>query len=199
MIGWISLAVTILSGAAWLVLQAERMSELSLGQVFQQGAVWTVLSETDFGYAWMLRLVMAGLLAAMLPRLGPSRWSGSRRLSAAAIVVSAGLIGTLAWAGHGAAGSDIEGAVHLAADILHLIAAAAWGGALVPLALLLHAARRDPAEAFGGDRADGGVALFAPRYRERRHPGGDRRGQYLDAGGKHAGAYSARIMAVCCW
>jgi copper resistance protein D len=147
LIGWISLAVTILTGAAWLVLQAEQMSELSLGQVFQQGAVWTVLSETDFGYAWMARLVMAGLLAAMLPRLGPSRWANSRRLSAAAIMVSAGLIGTLAWAGHGAAGSDTEGAVHLAADILHLIAAAAWGGALVPLALLLHATRCDPGEA----------------------------------------------------
>jgi putative copper resistance protein D len=147
LIGWISLAVTILSGAAWLVLQAERMSELSLGQVLQQGAVWTVLSETDFGYAWMVRFVMAGLLAAMLPRFGPPPWSGSRGRSAAGIVLSAGLIGTLAWAGHGAAGSDLEGAVHLAADILHLIAAAAWGGALVPLALLLHVARRDPGEA----------------------------------------------------
>ncbi len=145
--GWISLAVTVLSGAAWLILQTERMSELSLGQVFQQGAVWTVLSETDFGSAWMARLVMAFVLAAMLPRLGPSTWTRSRRLSAAGIVVSAGLIGTLAWAGHGAAGSDIEGAVHLAADVLHLIAAAAWGGALVPLALLLHAARCDPGEA----------------------------------------------------
>jgi copper resistance protein D len=145
-LAWIVLAVTVLSGAAWLVLQAEQMSELSLGQVFQQGAVWTVLSETDFGYAWMVRLALAGLLAAMLPRLGPARWERSRPLSAAAIAVSAGLIGTLAWAGHGAAGSDIEGAVHLAADILHLIAAAAWGGALIPLALLLHAVRRDPAE-----------------------------------------------------
>jgi putative copper resistance protein D len=147
MIGWISLAVAVLSGAAWLVLQAERMSQLSLGQVFQQGAVWTVLSETDFGYAWMVRLVMAGLLAAMLPWLDASQRARSRRLSAAAIAVSAGLIGTLAWAGHGAAGSDIEGAVHLVSDILHLIAAAAWGGALIPLALLLHAARRDPGEA----------------------------------------------------
>jgi putative copper resistance protein D len=161
LIEWIALAVTVLSGAAWLVLQAEQMSELSLGQVFQQGAVWTVLSETDFGYAWMLRLVMAGLLAAMLPRLGAARWSRSRRLSAAAIAVSAGLIGTLAWAGHGAAGSDIEGAVHLAADILHLIASAAWGGALIPLALLLHAARRDPAET-SGVIARAAVLRFSP-------------------------------------
>ncbi|HEY4405709.1 MAG TPA: copper homeostasis membrane protein CopD [Xanthobacteraceae bacterium] len=145
LIGWIVLAVTVLSGGAWLVLQTEQMSELSLGQVLQQDALWTVLSETDFGYAWMVRLVMAGLLAAMLSWRGPAPWRESLRLSAA-VAASAGLVGTLAWAGHGAAGSDIEGAVHLAADILHLIAAAAWGGALIPLALLLHTARRDPVE-----------------------------------------------------
>jgi copper resistance protein D len=161
LIGWISLAVTVISGAAWLVLQAERMSELSLGQVLQRGAVWTVLSETDFGYAWTTRLALAGLLAAMLPRLGPSPWTRSRRLSAAGIVVSAGLIGTLAWAGHGAAGSDTEGAVHLAADVLHLIAAAAWGGGLIPLALLLHAARRDPGEA-SAEIARTAVLRFSP-------------------------------------
>ena len=35
--------------------------------------------------------------------------------------------------------------VHLVADVLHLVAAAAWFGALIPLALLLLAARRAPA------------------------------------------------------
>jgi copper resistance protein D len=146
LIGWLALAVTILSGAAWLVLQAEQMSDLALAQVFREGAVQTVLSDTDFGHAWMVRLALAGFLAALLRWLGPSRWVRPGSMRAAAIAVSAGLVGTLAWAGHAAAGSGIEGAVHLAADILHLIAAAAWGGALIPLALLLHAARRDPAE-----------------------------------------------------
>jgi copper resistance protein D len=46
----------------------------------------------------------------------------------------------VAFAGHAAAGSDTEGAVHLSADILHLVAAAAWLGALLPLAMLLSAA-----------------------------------------------------------
>jgi putative copper resistance protein D len=134
LMAWIGLAVTVLSGAVWLVLQAERMSEHSLAEVFSQGIVWTVLSETDFGSAWMVRLGLAGLLAAILPSLG---WQPAR---AAAVLVSAALIGTLAWAGHAAAGSDVEGAIHLAADILHLVAAAAWVGALIPLALLLRAA-----------------------------------------------------------
>jgi copper resistance protein D len=142
---WIGLAVTLISGAAWLVLQSERMSELSLAEVFSQGIVWTVLSETDFGHAWQARLALIGLLAAILPWLAPSRRARSHRMRAAAVAVSAGLVGTLAWAGHAAASSGIEGAIHLSADILHLVAAAAWFGSLIPLALLLRAARRDQA------------------------------------------------------
>ena len=67
-------------------------------------------------------------------------------MRAAAVGVSAGLVGTLAWAGHAGAGSGIEGAVHLTADVLHLVAAAAWFGSLIPLALLLRATRHDLTE-----------------------------------------------------
>jgi putative copper resistance protein D len=147
MMTWIGLAVTVLSGAAWLVLLAERMSELSLGEVLAQGSVWTVLSETDFGSAWMARFALAILLAAVLPWLDVPSRTRSQSVRAAAVVLSAALIGTLAWAGHAAAGAGAEGAVHLVADILHLVAAAAWVGALIPLALLLRAARRDRSEA----------------------------------------------------
>jgi putative copper resistance protein D len=137
---WTGLTVTVLSGAAWLIVQAERMSELSLGEVLAQGIVWTVLSETDFGSAWMVRLILAVFLAAILP------WVGWQPARAAAVLVSAGLMGTLAWAGHAAAGSDVEGAIHLAADVLHLVAAATWVGALIPLAVLLRAAHRERSE-----------------------------------------------------
>lgn len=140
---WLGLAVTVLSGAAWLALLSERMSELSLVEVFSQGAVWTVLSETDFGIDWGVRFVLAGLLAAIWVWGDRSR---SYHRHAGAVGVAAGLVGTLAWAGHAAASSGIEGAVHLTADILHLVAAAAWFGSLIPLALLLRAARRLPEE-----------------------------------------------------
>jgi len=143
---WIGLAVTVLSGAAWLVQLSEHMSELSLAEVFTQGVVWSMLSETDFGYDWILRLTLAGLLAATLPWLGPSRQPRSPGMRAAAVGLSAGLVGTLAWAGHAGAGSGIEGAVHLTADVLHLVAAAAWFGSLIPLALLLRATRHHPTE-----------------------------------------------------
>jgi putative copper resistance protein D len=144
---WIGLAAAVVSGAAWLVLLAERMSEQSLAEVLGQGTVWTVLSETDFGSAWMARFALAVVLAAILPWLGWSHGSETRGVRGAAVVVSAALIGSLAWAGHGAADTGLEGAIHLAADILHLVAAAAWVGALIPLAVLLGAVRRDGSEA----------------------------------------------------
>jgi putative copper resistance protein D len=146
MMTWIGLAVTVLSGAAWLVLMAERMSELSFEEVVAQGSVWTVLSETDFGTVWMVRFALAALLAAMLPWLDVPRRTRWPRVHAAPVVASGALMGALAWAGHAAAGAGLEGAVHLAADILHLVAAAAWVGALIPLALLLRAARHDQNE-----------------------------------------------------
>jgi putative copper resistance protein D len=142
-LAWVGLAVTVLSGAAWLVLLSERMSDLSFAEVFAQGAVWTVPSETDFGVDWGGRLLLAGLLAAVWA-WGDVSHSYHRR--AGAVGIATGLVGTLAWAGHAAASAGLEGAIHLTADILHLIAAAAWFGSLLPLVLLLGAARGAPEE-----------------------------------------------------
>jgi len=119
------------------------MVDLPLAQALSEGAVSTVLSETDFGEAWTIRLVLAGLVAACLPWLATSNPVLTRQRDAVAILFAAALVGTLAWGGHAAAGAGVRGGVHLAADILHLVAAAAWVGALVPLALLLRAAAVD--------------------------------------------------------
>ena len=143
-ISWISLAVAIVSGVAWLFWQAARMADLPLGEAWSEGTAWTVLSETDFGQAWTARLVIAGLLAAALPWLAAANPVLSRQRAAVAMALAAALVGTLAWAGHGGAGTGMQGALHLAADVLHLIAGAAWVGALIPLALLLRAALADP-------------------------------------------------------
>ena len=79
------------------------------------------------------------LLASVLYFTGGSLW---RR--AAALILAAALVGTLAFAGHAAAGEGPEGIVHLTADVLHLCTAASWIGALVPLALLLGIAASQP-------------------------------------------------------
>ena len=54
-----------------------------------------------------------------------------------------GLAAALAWTGHAGAGADDWANVHLTADVMHLIAAAAWMGGLIPLARLLSQARRN--------------------------------------------------------
>src|SRR5947209_19268692 len=45
---WMSIVIVLISGAAWLVLQSQQMSDLSLVAVFSEGTVWTVLTQTDF-------------------------------------------------------------------------------------------------------------------------------------------------------
>lgn len=137
-----SLALVVMSGVAWLILIAEQASDRPLDAVFAEGVIWTLVTQTQFGHDWVLRLILAGLLAGLLSRVQPARWS--RLQSCGAVAVAASLAGTLAWAGHAAATPGFEGNVHRAADVLHLIAATAWVGSLIPLAMLLKAAHDQP-------------------------------------------------------
>lgn len=49
---------------------------------------------------------------------------------------------SIAWTGHAVSTAHALGYLHLASDVLHLTAASAWIGGLVPLALVLGAIRR---------------------------------------------------------
>lgn len=136
-LAWSGLILSLISGAAWLIFVAARMIDAPLPEVLTDGAIWTVLTDTDFGRDWIARLVLSGLfLAASLPMFRTQGITSRLRRIWAALLAS-GLIGTLAFAGHAAAGTGVAGVVHLTADVLHLISAAAWMGALLPLALLL--------------------------------------------------------------
>jgi copper resistance protein D len=144
-VGWISLAFAVISGAAWLVLTAASMSGQPVAEVYTQGVLWTVLSQTDFGNDWLIRFVLACVLAGMFAPLLSARGAKPAWLQTAAVIVAAAFVGSLAWAGHAIGGQGIEGIVHPSADVLHLIAAAAWVGALIPLALLLAMTGQDAA------------------------------------------------------
>lgn len=146
-IAWSALLLTVLSGAAWFVVVAQAMSGLSLLEVLSQGILWTVLAQTDFGRDWLARLVLACLLAAVFVPFLSAQDIKSAWVKTAAVALAAGLVGCLAWAGHAAGGMGNEAVIHPTADFLHLVAAAAWVGMLVPLALLLAAARADAASA----------------------------------------------------
>ena len=144
-IAWISLALAAISGAAWLVLTAAAMSGLPAAQVFGDNVLWTVLSQTVFGRDWLARFALACALAATVPALLSPQGHKTRWLKAAATILAAAFAGTLAWSGHAAGGLGGEAIIHPAADVLHLIAAAAWVGALVPLIVLFAAAGADDA------------------------------------------------------
>jgi putative copper resistance protein D len=144
-IAWIGLALAAISGAAWLVLTAAGMSGQPAVQAFGDGVLWTVLSQTTFGRAWLIRFVLACALAATLPALLSPRDRKSPWLEITAVVLAAAFAGALAWSGHAAGGLGDEAIVHPTADVLHLIAAAAWVGALLPLIVLFAAAGADDA------------------------------------------------------
>ena len=135
---WICLAFSVISALAWLCLLSMRIVHKSLDEVVTDGTVWTVLSNTQFGFAWEVRLVLAAALAMCL--LWQRRTNEGRNaitLRALTCLLVAAYLASLAFAGHGAEGMGGEQMIHLAADALHLIAAALWLGALIPFVLLL--------------------------------------------------------------
>ncbi len=121
----------LLLSLAWVVLMASSMAGTPVWPVDRE-AIDGLLTGSAIGAAWKLRMV-ALVLAAMSAMIAAGRgtWLGGVALC------SAVALGTLAWTGHGAMDEGATGWVHLAADILHLIASGAWVGALLGLILLV--------------------------------------------------------------
>jgi putative copper resistance protein D len=82
-----------------------------------------MLRETDVGLAWAVRMIA---LTVLLIR--PGAWLAS--ISGAVAVAS------LAWSGHGAMDEGALRFWHFLSDILHLLAAGAWLGAMLALLLM---------------------------------------------------------------
>jgi putative copper export protein/mono/diheme cytochrome c family protein len=115
--------------------------------------VRTVLTQTQFGRVWQVRLGLGALLALAMVLDHRQGWRTSQLAAGIKATLAAGLAGSLAWSGHGGADEGTHGIIHVIADVLHLIAAAAWLGALVPLAILFVSAWHSR------DARDGAVTL----------------------------------------
>jgi copper resistance protein D len=133
---WINLPIVVLSGLAWVLLLTMSLSDEGPVEAVTSGALRDVLGLTQFGWVSQIRMALAILLGVCLIF---DRSVVGRGL---ALALSLGLIGSIAWTGHAASTAHALGYLHLAADASHLCAASAWFGGLVPLALLLNAARR---------------------------------------------------------
>lgn len=130
---WGALPIIVLSGALWFIAQAARMSGGPIADALRPELLSTVLWHTQFGLVFALRLGLCAFLAlALFWRMVPVRW--------VALVLSALLLASLAWSGHAVGEEGRNHAIHLTADIVHLLAAGVWLGGLPMLALLFHRA-----------------------------------------------------------
>jgi putative copper export protein/mono/diheme cytochrome c family protein len=123
-----SLLLAVATMLAWLLLQAASMANAtSFDGAF--AALPTVVQKTRFGHVLLLRLA---LLAVAWPLLG-----GRRIVCTAAALLTAVAIALQAALGHAGAAPGGVGTALLASESLHLIAAGAWLGGLLPLLLLV--------------------------------------------------------------
>ena len=120
--------LALLIGTGWVVLQAAVMA----GATSFSGtlaALGTVLPNTRFGHVVLVR---AALLLAAFPLLGGRSW----RLAAALVLIGAALAMQGGMAHAGAVGA-VAGDELLFSEALHLLAAGAWLGGLMPLFVLV--------------------------------------------------------------
>ena len=129
---WLSLAVAVATGAGWLVWLASELLGTSMAEACLQGGAWSVLEGTRFGEVWSVRTALALVLAPLMI------WPGTRWLQVACAAAFAALP---ALVGHAGAGPGATGALQAAADMLHLLAAAAWVGGLPALVMMLVSGR----------------------------------------------------------
>jgi len=167
---WGSLAVAVASAALWLLLLSASITGAPFGRALTDGTAATVLTRTRFGHNWLVRSALALMLAAALVSFG--RGHNAREAAAVrsgdpeplsnatATMLAVCFVGTLAWAGHCGAIPGVAGGAQVATDFLHLSAAAAWFGALVPLSMFL-AAAADTREPDWVDIARDALARFS--------------------------------------
>jgi putative copper resistance protein D len=142
-LAWAGLAVAVATGIVWLTLQTMAFAGIGFGEAVRSGALLIVVDETQFGLVSEIRGGFAIVLAACLAvdRFAFAQWGG--------LAAGLALVAAIAWTGHAGATLGALGDLHLAADGLHLLAAAAWIGGLAGLCVLFAVGRRRPAYEWG--------------------------------------------------
>jgi copper resistance protein D len=126
--------VAFITAIAWLELESAAMAD-DWSAAINPETIAAVLTDTAFGHMWAAHLVLAAALVAVV--------AFSRAGWAATSIVSAALLASLGLVGHAAMQMGAEGVLHRANHAIHLIAAGAWIGGLVPFAMCLRAYQRD--------------------------------------------------------
>ena len=127
-----SLSLTLLAAllsVAGLLAMTASMSGVAIIDV-DRASIAAMAFETPMGLAWQARMAALAAIAALAIARNPVARAAKLAFAAAALT-------SLAWTGHGAAGEATTGWVQLVADIVHLLAAGAWVGAIVALGLMV--------------------------------------------------------------
>ena len=147
---------------AWILAETALVGE-GWQDALHPANVWTLVSGTRFGRAAFARAaVLATALLVLRISIRPrTAWGTVASLGAAATA-------TFAWTGHGAMDRGPAGWVHLGSDLIHLLCAGLWLGALAPLAILAWRSERAPSLASVGETVFGlvrfssiGIAVVA--------------------------------------
>ena len=131
------LSATLLGIVAAISMLLAQSAEMSgdAAAAFKADVVWAVLSDTYFGAVWAVRFLLLLAMGALVVALPVGR---ARLMAFTAVGVLTAA--SLAWMGHGREGEGALGLAHLLADVLHVLAASVWIGALVVLLRLLRRA-----------------------------------------------------------
>ena len=121
----------LISGILWLSFTSASMSG-SMAGAADPTIVMMVIASTDFGRIWIWRLALAALLVLLFAGKGRNELLGFAQVAGAALLLT-----SIAGTGHGGASPGDAGTFHVAADSLHLLAAAVWFGGLLALAVEL--------------------------------------------------------------
>ena len=141
--GWWGLGLSLLSGVVWLFLEAALMSGQPIAEVTRGGTLWLVLTGTGFGRVWMWRFgIAAALVALMFAQVAATRDRSSLKGTWLELALAGGYLASLALVGHAADGQGAERFLRITNDVVHLLAAGAWLGALPGLAVLFAIALR---------------------------------------------------------
>ncbi|MGE4335222.1 MAG: copper homeostasis membrane protein CopD [Pigmentiphaga sp.] len=125
-------ALGIILSLANIAIMAKSMTGATSYAELQSHVFEMIVTGTDFGAAWVARLgaLMLCVLVGVLART-------QQRVRLGVFSIAGGIaLSTLAWGGHGAMDEGFRRYVHLTSDIVHLIAAGAWAGALLAFLLL---------------------------------------------------------------
>jgi putative copper resistance protein D len=125
--------IGILLSMAAMLHMAKTMSGVSSVMELHHHILQMMLMDTEVGLTWMVRIasLTVAIIAACLNRRAPSTslWLVS--------LCGAIALATLAWTGHGAMDEGSRRYLHFTSDIVHLLGAGSWLGAIAAFALLL--------------------------------------------------------------